>query len=192
MTTIKKYADCLRELSSESEARIGICTYAGLVSWSRHSLSTSYYPSITRASNVQISDCSDESFLLQIRSIKITPDILTPGAELTLEAEGTLLETVDLGSFADVQVKLGVVTLIRKKFDLCETLEDNKDKIDLQCPIERGDLKIIQKITLPKEIPKAIFHVYVNAFTAHDDDLACIRIKVNFRQQRFLQLDNLY
>lgn len=84
----------------------------------------------------------DESFLLQIRSIKITPDILTPGAELTLEAEGTLLETVDLGSFADVQVKLGVVTLIRKKFDLCETLEDNKDKIDLQCPIERGDLKV--------------------------------------------------
>ncbi|KAI8090812.1 ML domain-containing protein [Thamnidium elegans] len=165
---------------------------AGLVSWSDQSFSPSYYSSRTRVSNVEIEDCSDETYLLQIQSIKVMPDIVTPGAELTLEAEGILLETVTPGSFADVQVKLGVVTLIRKRFDLCDTLENNKDKVDLQCPIEKGNLKITQKITLPKEIPKAVFKVYVNAYTADEADLACIRIKVNFRPRRFLQLGNSY
>ncbi|KAI9270036.1 hypothetical protein EDC94DRAFT_597904 [Helicostylum pulchrum] len=120
--------------------------YAGLVSLSRHSMSTSYYPSITRASNVEIEDCSDETYILQINSIRITPDIITPGAELTLEAEGTLLETVTFGSAAQVTVKLGAVTLLRKTFDLCETLENNKDKVDLQCPIEKGDLKVSNRL----------------------------------------------
>ncbi|KAI8090814.1 ML domain-containing protein [Thamnidium elegans] len=167
---------------------------AGLVSWSRYSMSTSYYPSMTGGSNVEIEDCGDETYQLQIKSIKVTPDIVKPGAEVTLEVEATLSETVYKDATAQVTVKIGAVTLLRKVYDLCGTLENNKDKVDLQCPIEKGNLKITQKITLPKETPRGDFRVYVNAYNYDDADLACFKIHADFRQRfnGLLQLGSSY
>ncbi|KAG2194013.1 hypothetical protein INT46_001174 [Mucor plumbeus] len=135
-------------------------------------------------SNVHIVDCSDDGYALDIKEIKISPDIVTAGSELTIEAFGTVKENVETGSEANVVVKLGVVQLLRKKFDICVELEKNKDDVELQCPIEKGDLSVTQKVTLPKEIPRGKFLVSVHAFTAEDSPLACLLISVDFRIRR--------
>ena len=52
-------------------------------------------------------------------------------------------------------VKLGVVQLLRKKFDICVELEKNKDDVELQCPIEKGDLSVsVSVFCRYDEIPK--------------------------------------
>lgn len=51
-------------------------------------------------------------------------------------------ETVTSGAEANVLVKIGVVTLLRKKFDICDQLEKHKDEVELQCPIEKGNLTV--------------------------------------------------
>ncbi|KAI8975498.1 ML domain-containing protein [Mycotypha africana] len=135
-------------------------------------------------SNVEIENCGIESDRLHIRDIKISPEIVVPGGELTIEATGTLKEDVGPGAEAIVDVKLGRIKLLHRKFDICDELKKNEDKVELQCPIQEGDLTVTQKITLPKEIPRAKFLVDVLAYTSNDDDLACLRIAVDFRVRR--------
>lgn len=84
----------------------------------------------------------DDSFVLDIKEVKISPDIVQPGSELTIEASGTVMETVEEGAAATVVVKLGVVQLLRKTFDICNELDKHKDDVELQCPIEKGDLTV--------------------------------------------------
>ncbi|KAI9259404.1 ML domain-containing protein [Phascolomyces articulosus] len=129
-----------------------------------------------------IEDCSDDSYILDIRDITLTPSIPVPGEDLIIEAEGKLKETVKEGAAALVHVKLGVVTLLRKEFDICQELDNNDTQ--LKCPIEKGLIKITQKVTLPKEIPKAHFKVAVNAWNHDDMDLACLKVDVDFRHSR--------
>ncbi|KAG2213399.1 hypothetical protein INT47_009072 [Mucor saturninus] len=154
---------------------------ASLIYWPSHSYSSSYQLSGSRASNVHITDCSSSDFVLHIHSVKISPEIVTAGGELTIEASGTLDEPVVPGASADVTVKLGVVKLLHKTFDICEELEKKKDEVELQCPIKDGYLTLTQKVTLPKEVPKAKFSVLVHAYTADEKRLACLQVMVDFR-----------
>lgn len=65
-------------------------------------------------------------------------------------------ETVEIGSEANVIVKLGVVQLLRKTFDICEELENNKDDIELQCPIEKGDLTVSISVFCTKDMMESL------------------------------------
>ncbi|KAI7852501.1 ML domain-containing protein [Circinella umbellata] len=129
-----------------------------------------------------IEDCSDDSYILEIKDITLTPPMPVPGEDLIIEAVGYLKETVDQGASANVLVKLGVVTLLHKDFDICGQLEDNDT--ELKCPIENGLIKVTQKVTLPKEIPKAHFKVQVRATNWDESDLACLNVDVDFRRRR--------
>ncbi|CEP17040.1 hypothetical protein [Parasitella parasitica] len=135
-------------------------------------------------SNVNIVDCSDDSYVLDIKDIKITPSIVTAGSELTISASGTVKETVVPGASAHVVVKIGVVQLLRKTFDICDELQKHEDDVALQCPIEKGALTVTQKVTLPKEIPRGKFLVSVHADTIDEQPLACLLISVDFRVRR--------
>jgi hypothetical protein len=75
------------------------------------------------------------------------------------------------GAYADVTVKLGLVKLLHKRFDICEEL--SKADAELQCPVEPGQYTITQTVELPREIPRAKFVVQTRAFTVEDEDLAC-------------------
>lgn len=55
------------------------------------------------------------------------------------------------GTSVLVQVKYGVVQLIKKKFDFCEEVK----KVDEECPIPAGDLVFTKQVGLPKEIRKS-------------------------------------
>lgn len=92
--------------------------------------------------NAGTRNLGDDSFVLDIKEVKISPDIVQAGSELTIEASGTVKETVNEGAAATVVVKLGVVQLLRKTFDICSELDKHKDDVELQCPIEKGDLTV--------------------------------------------------
>jgi hypothetical protein len=70
------------------------------------------------------------------------------GQPLLIEATGTLREKVSAGAYVSLQVKYGVITLIKQTVDLCEQIKN----VDLDCPIE-GDIKFTKSVDLPREIP---------------------------------------
>ena len=57
---------------------------------------------------------------VQLKSIKVSPDPPQPGKNLTVEVEADVLNEIDEGAEADVTVKLGLIKLLQKKFDVCE------------------------------------------------------------------------
>ena len=71
------------------------------------------------------------------------------------------------GAYADVTVKLGLIKLLQKQFDICEEAyvllyfcrgEANEISANanstVQCPVKPANYKISQTVELPKEIPK--------------------------------------
>lgn len=102
------------------------------------------------------------------------------------------------GAYADVVVKLGLIKILTKRFDVCEELRNGN--ATLQCPVAPGDYDIVQKVDLPAEIPKgpsasapsaalcadavisAKFLVQARAFTqAPTAPMACADIIINVR-----------
>ncbi|KAI8144502.1 ML domain-containing protein [Fennellomyces sp. T-0311] len=128
-----------------------------------------------------IKDCSDSSYILDIEDITLTPAQPQPGQELLIQASGYLKERVDYGANAHVIVKLGVVQLINRNFDICNELDNNDT--ELKCPIESGLVTVSQKVTLPKETPRAHFNVQVRAENYDGAKLACLDVNIDFRRR---------
>lgn len=49
----------------------------------------------------------------------------------------------------NVEVKWGVITLVKQTMDLCEQIEN----VDLKCPLEKGKMVLTKQVSLPKQIP---------------------------------------
>ncbi|CDS10151.1 hypothetical protein LRAMOSA02828 [Lichtheimia ramosa] len=160
-----------------------------LPSWATSMYHFQWSPSSTDL----IEDCSDDSYGVEIRDITLTPSFPEPGKELLIEAEGIIKEPIQDGAYVQVTVKIGVVTLIRRTFDLCEEMQKN-DVLD--CPVRQGPTKasivepsshdhhiITKTVQLPKEIPKGDFRVYAQAYNYDDSDLACLKAHVDFRKR---------
>ncbi len=71
------------------------------------------------------------------------------GQTLTIEAVGTFTEDVDEGAYVKIQVKYGLITILKTQADLCEQVKN----VDLNCPIKKGKTTITKDIDLPNEIP---------------------------------------
>jgi hypothetical protein len=78
--------------------------------------------------------------IIQIESIKVSPDPPKPGQDLTVTVKGAAIDVIEVmnslfclrrkvvegarqlkeGAYADVTVKLGLIKLVQKRFDVCE------------------------------------------------------------------------
>ncbi len=76
------------------------------------------------------------------------------GAELVIQATGTVFEPITEGAYVNLVVKYGLIRLISTKADLCEQIQN----VDLKCPIEKGDLSITKSVEIPKEVPPVRYH----------------------------------
>ncbi|CAE6525950.1 unnamed protein product [Rhizoctonia solani] len=123
-------------------------------------------------------DCSLPSDGVQIKSIEVTPDPPKPGQDLTVKVIATADKEIEEGAYADVTVKLGLIKLLQKRFDICE--EARNANATIQCPVSKGDHEVVQTVALPREIPRAKFMVAVRAYGADEEDLACVNLKVDF------------
>ncbi|CAE6481108.1 unnamed protein product [Rhizoctonia solani] len=65
-------------------------------------------------------DCGLPSDGVQIKSIEVSPDPPKPGQDLTVKVIATSNKEITEGAYADVTVKLGLIKLLKKQFDICE------------------------------------------------------------------------
>ncbi|KAJ3879056.1 ML domain-containing protein [Lentinula edodes] len=128
-------------------------------------------------------DCGMETDPIQIQSIEISPDPPLPGKPLTVKVTGTASEVIEEGATADVTVKLGLIKLLTKTFDVCE--EARSANASVQCPVEKGQYVVEQTVDLPKEIPPAKFNIHIDGYTVDDDDLMCMDLTIDFTKKHF-------
>ena len=126
-----------------------------------------------------ISTCDDDLVdddTLHITHLAIDPNPPEKGQNLTITASGTLEEDVEDGAYVMVDVKYGLIRLLRTKLDLCE----QTGKIDLPCPIEKGERTIEKVVELSKAIPPGRYTVNAQVFTKDDDRVTCLNARVQF------------
>lgn len=129
------------------------------------------------------SDCGSPEDVIQIKSISLSPDPPKPGQDLTVTVVGTAQQRVEDGAYANVVVKLGLIKLLSKRFDVCE--EARNANASIQCPVEQGDYTVVETVALPKEIPQAKFTVAVAGYTVDEEDLLCLDLKIDFMRNPF-------
>ncbi|KAB8069014.1 Phosphatidylglycerol/phosphatidylinositol transfer protein [Aspergillus leporis] len=115
--------------------------------------------------------CSDPSSdILEIKSVNLTPNPPLPGKALVIKAEGTLHERIEDGAYVLLEVKYGLITLIRQEVNLCEQIVN----VDLKCPLETGDMTLTKQVDLPKQIPPGRYTVHADVFTRDDERITCL------------------
>ncbi|KAL1757585.1 ML domain-containing protein [Schizophyllum commune] len=125
-------------------------------------------------------DCGYDGSTVNLKSIEISPDPPIPGQQLTVTVKADVREIIQDGASATVVVKVGLIKLLHRTYDICE--EARKANSTVQCPVEKGEHTVVQTVQLPREIPRAPFKIDVDAYTHEDDDMACVRLAVDFRK----------
>lgn len=115
--------------------------------------------------------CNDPSdYLVQIESVDLAPNPPLPGKTLTIKAKGTFQEKIEQGAYVLLQVKYGLITLIKQQADLCEQIVN----VDLKCPLEEGEMSFTKDVDLPAHIPPGKYSVHADVFTKDDKRITCL------------------
>jgi len=121
--------------------------------------------------------CADPTpYLLTITSVDLDPNPPSPGANLSITASGTLSKTINPGAKVFLQVKYGLITLIKQEADLCEQI----GAVNLTCPLEKGDISITKSVQLPKQIPKGKYTVMADVYNEEKETVTCMESVVFF------------
>lgn len=75
-----------------------------------------------------------------------------------------------------LQVKYGLITIIKQEADLCNTVKN----VDLECPIKKGETKLTKEVDLPKEIPPGKYTVIADVYTKDQEKVTCLTAQVQF------------
>lgn len=116
----------------------------------------------------------DEAQLLSIEEVIIDPNPPLPGQNLTVSARGTLKTDLVEGSYVDVLVRYGFITLVNRRYDLCELLVE----VDLECPVKAGYLSLSRVVEIPDAVPPGEYIVDAKAYTYDDQLLTCLTASV--------------
>ncbi|CEJ53892.1 Phosphatidylglycerol/phosphatidylinositol transfer protein [Penicillium brasilianum] len=111
------------------------------------------------------------SHLLTIDSVDLSPNPPLPGETLTITASGTFHETITEGAIVNVEVKWGVITLVKQTMDLCDQIEN----VDLKCPLEKGKMTLTKQVDLPKQIPPGRYSVLADVYTEDKRKVTCLK-----------------
>ena len=129
----------------------------------------------------------------------LTLFLITSGETLTITASGTFHETIEEGAVVNVEVKWGVITLVKQTMDLCEQIEN----VDLKCPLEKGKMVLTKQVDLPKQIPpvnsprsrqctciiqemltdfsQGHYSVLADVYTEDNRKVTCLKAEVDFK-----------
>lgn len=114
-----------------------------------------------------------DSYKLEIESVDLSPNPPLPGQKLTISAEGTLLERIEKGATVNLEVKWGLITLIKQTVDLCDELKN----VDLECPLEKGKMVLTKEVDLPKQIPPGSYSVLADVYNQKQQQVTCLKAK---------------
>ncbi|WP_455361824.1 ML domain-containing protein [Streptomyces sp. SYSU K21746] len=135
--------------------------------------------------SITLRDAGDGEDLLTIDSMTATPTTPAPGKDLQITITGTTSADITDGAYIDVTVKLGLIKLLRKQFDLFAELRASSTTVgqaavnmtvDQQkdSTIPAGEFTLTYTFALPKEMPRARFDVSAEFWNADDADIATI------------------
>ncbi|KAL4917243.1 ML domain-containing protein [Aspergillus aurantiobrunneus] len=118
--------------------------------------------------------CADPSSdLLDIRSVDLSPNPPKPGQTLKIKAEGVLHKRIEKGAYVLLEVKYGLITLLRQRPDLCDQIVN----VNLECPLEEGPLVLTREVDLPPQIPPGKYTVHADVFDKNDRRITCLDAK---------------
>ena len=122
--------------------------------------------------------------ILDLKTVDLDPNPPAAGKTLTVTARGTLSEAVEEGAKVHLQVKYGLITIIRQTADLCDTV----GKVDLECPLKKGELALTKDVELPKQIPPGKYTVLADVVTKDDKKITCLSATVEFHRDGSVQV----
>ncbi|EAW13998.1 ML domain-containing protein [Aspergillus clavatus NRRL 1] len=108
--------------------------------------------------------------ILEIKSVDLSPDPPLPGQTLTINASGILNDRVEEGATVALEVKYGLITLIRQTADLCEQIKN----VDLECPLEKGEMTLTKQVDLPSHIPPGRYNVHADVYSKDGRRITCL------------------
>ncbi|GAB7363684.1 hypothetical protein MBLNU230_g4252t1 [Neophaeotheca triangularis] len=114
--------------------------------------------------------------ILALKSVDLSPNPPKAGTKLTVTAAGILSKDVGQGATVHLQVKYGLITIIKQEADLCNTVKN----VDLECPIKKGETKLTKEVDLPKEIPPGKYTVIADVYTEEKEKVTCLTATVQF------------
>ncbi|KAK5117866.1 hypothetical protein LTR85_008640 [Meristemomyces frigidus] len=117
--------------------------------------------------------------ILTLKSVDLSPNPPKAGQALKIEAKGILNEDIEDGAKIHLQVKYGLITIIRQTADLCDTV----GKVDLECPLHKNKETALSKdVDLPKEIPPGKYTVIADVVTKDEAKITCLTATVEFKR----------
>ncbi|KAK3390533.1 putative phosphatidylglycerol/phosphatidylinositol transfer protein [Podospora didyma] len=120
--------------------------------------------------------------IVTIDSVILTPNPPEAGQPLIIEARGTVKQRIEENAYVNLQVKYGFIRLINTKADLCKEIQN----VDMECPIEEGQISITKTVELPNEIPPGKYTVDADVYNANDDHITCLKATVEFGKKKSL------
>ncbi|MEU9111683.1 ML domain-containing protein [Streptomyces sp. NPDC048483] len=140
--------------------------------------------------NWSYANCGLPDDALVIESITSTPDSMKPASEWKATIKAVAQTEIKDGAYLDVTVRLGLVKLLHKQFDMFEMLRGydaagwtlTRDTGGGDETIKEGPVTLTLAKKLEKETPRAKFTVNVRGFTVEEEDMVCLDFKVDFMQ----------
>jgi hypothetical protein len=121
--------------------------------------------------------CADPAdYILSIDEVNLDPNPPTPGCNLTIEAAGTFSKNVEAGAKVFLQVKYGLITLIKQEADLCDQIGN----VDLSCPLEKGPMSFTKSVNIPAQVPAGKYTVMADVYTVDGEKVTCLESVVFF------------
>ncbi|KIW66878.1 hypothetical protein PV04_06168 [Phialophora macrospora] len=121
--------------------------------------------------------CADpKDYILTVDYVDLSPNPPVPGEKLTITGNGTFSKDIDPGATVFLQVKYGLITLIKQEADLC----DNLPKIDITCPLKEGLFTLKKEVDIPKQVPPGKYTVLADVNTVDKEKITCMESTVFF------------
>ncbi|KIW55773.1 hypothetical protein PV05_04500 [Exophiala xenobiotica] len=121
--------------------------------------------------------CADpKDYILEVDYVDLSPNPPLPGQKLTITANGTFHKDIEPGATVFLQVKYGLITLIKQEADLC----DNLPQIDMSCPIKEGVMTLKKEVDIPKQVPPGKYTVLADVNTVDKEKISCMESTVFF------------
>jgi len=95
---------------------------------------------------------------------------------LNITAAGTFSKDVEAGATVFLQVKYGLITLIKQEADLCDQIGN----VDLTCPLKKGDMTLTKSVEIPKQVPKGKYSVMADVKNADGEAVTCMMSEIVF------------
>ena len=130
--------------------------------------------------NEILSDCGNDTDILHLHYVYLDPPQPQRGQPMKITAEGLLDDDIVEGTKVHVLAKMGVVKLLDKVFDFCQEVIQH---VDMQCPVNKGLIKLEKVVDIPSEVPPGKFYVQARVFMPDGDDrqVACLRGTVTIK-----------